>query len=369
MMGKIYARAQCVFIWLGDEWDDPWFFDHDEDLVFPGRSQYYYLNSVDGGVSNVTTEAVIDLMRQSRYFTRRWTIQEVRMQPMRYVLAGARFIRFERLEQAMQDSGKPMPLCFAQHCMHILDNVILYSDTKCIDPRDRIFALLALSPRFDRIAPDYAADYTDVYVKFAANCLGQGSLLKILACAVETRTVSSPRRLPSWVPDWQVAIPQTVQRLLALKSRTSSQGPFESGRVHLWARLYWLCRGVVGDFQYSEAVQYIQDWRLKEGLSIHNNAEEFQHPTHACVGCAGHTLSFVEDEGWGLLLTRVSSPSVAQKEECEEFLLVDWFHEPRSSYMATNPFVKLGDLQHGVLRRHAWFDATAIADLTSIALI
>ncbi|KAK5690621.1 hypothetical protein LTR97_012177 [Elasticomyces elasticus] len=371
-MGRIYAEAQCLFIWLGDEWDDAWFFDHEEQSVVRARGQDHNVSSLDGGGSNIPTEVAVELIRQSPYFTRRWTIQEVRSQSLRYVLAGARFIRFECLEQALQNCGKPMPSCFTDPCGTILDNLILYSNTECIDPRDRIFALLALCANVDSITPNYAADYTDVYAQFAATCLHRGLLFKVLVCAVETRRDFPPSRLPSWVPDWQMAVSQNILRLSTLEPHTFDIGTVECGRMHIRARLYCLCSGVVEDCQYVEAVQFIRDWRLARGLSICNNAEDYQNNVHACGECAGSTLCFVEDDGWGLLLTSASSPSVAGTEECEGFLLVDWFCVPMQVFVASEFAPNLGDLWYDDLvrlKRRAWFKASAISELTSIVLV
>ncbi|KAK3636573.1 hypothetical protein LTR56_005361 [Elasticomyces elasticus] len=361
MMGRVYAGARCVFIWLGDEWDDPWFFDQDEQSMY----------SIDGGTYNMPTGVAVEI-RQSSYFTRRWIIQEIRLQPSRYVLAGVRIFPFKRLERPTRKSGKPMPSYFTNPGSCILDNVIICSDAECTDPRDRIFALLALSsyePSAKAFAPNYAEHYTDLHTRFAATYLRQSSLLKILACAVETRRDSLPNRMPSWVPDWQVAgLSQTILPLRAFKSlRTFGQGPCDSGRMHLRVRLYWLCSDVAEDCQYGQAMEYIRDWRSQRGLSNRNNAEDYQHITHACAECAGYAFCFVEDEGWGLLLTRASSPSVAQTGKLEEFLLVDWF-----CAVLTNIRNHQGDLRHDgfeSLRCRAWFNATAISELTSIVLV
>ncbi|KAK5711418.1 hypothetical protein LTR15_012491 [Elasticomyces elasticus] len=412
MMGEIYAKACGMFIWLGDEWDDPWFFEDKESEV--ARVQTYdlwgqvYGRNVPAGHfiyhrSSEPTEAAGVMIQKSSYFTRRWVrvvdcealavlrselladltplnwqvIQEIALQPSRYVLAGNQFMSFKTLKDAMSKVERQknldghMCLTPEPYRKTILKNVLLHYKADCLDARDRIFALLGISNDTYGIVPGYTEDYRHVYTQFAAACLRQGLLLPILACAVETRSGFPPCQMPSWVPDWQArrSGSRTWIFLLVCKVVTSGQGPFDSGRMHLRVRLYWLCQGVAEDCQYNEAVEDIQGWKLAGGLSPASNAKAHQYRTHACAGCAGYTLCLVEDQEWGLLLMRASSPSVARTEECEEFLLVDWFHVPMQLFMASESVVERRDLRNDHLENPWWFNATALSELTSIVLV
>lgn len=88
-------------------------------------------------------------------------------------------------------------------------------NSKCSDPRDRIYALLSLIVENDkqRIRPDYTKPFRQIYKDLVLDLAlptrtkaarGGGSL-DILAFCSSTTSIPS-LNLPTWVPDWRMAL-------------------------------------------------------------------------------------------------------------------------------------------------------------------
>lgn len=73
-------------------------------------------------------------------------------------------------------------------------------DTKCLDPRDRIYALLSIFASSLAIKPDYAKSYIEVYKDFTLRSIRQLGYLNILTTGEMGESSVDGR--PSWVPDW-----------------------------------------------------------------------------------------------------------------------------------------------------------------------
>ncbi|KAI8167998.1 hypothetical protein K4K49_003913 [Colletotrichum sp. SAR 10_70] len=127
----------------------------------------------------------------------------------------------------------------------LLENFHAFDHFGCADPRDRIFALAALSsdvsmnkepkyPKRDvyiepvgsvywanpkpqerlfRVIPDYSKSTEEVYTSFAAEVARNG-LFSWLLCRTWERPLSG--ELPAWVPDWRVSIPRKPYFVKAL---------------------------------------------------------------------------------------------------------------------------------------------------------
>lgn len=75
------------------------------------------------------------------------------------------------------------------------------NNCKCLDPRDKIFALLSLVGDKDKqlgIEPDYDKDLTDVYQDVVLRYVKRNQSLEILTAAERSEALS-------WVPDWSIA--------------------------------------------------------------------------------------------------------------------------------------------------------------------
>ncbi|KAF2491689.1 HET-domain-containing protein [Lophium mytilinum] len=80
-----------------------------------------------------------------------------------------------------------------------------YYPPECSDPRDRVFALLGLADdaaEFHEF-PDYTMSCKDVYTKTARKLIDQG-LIDLLSCCQSPNL--SQTNVPTWVPDWHLAI-------------------------------------------------------------------------------------------------------------------------------------------------------------------
>ncbi|KAJ3548135.1 hypothetical protein NM208_g1161 [Fusarium decemcellulare] len=79
-----------------------------------------------------------------------------------------------------------------------------YNWVHATDPRDRIFALLNLAGDKDYFStfPDYSLSVEEVYKETARKILQQGCVDLLMFCQTPKKITS----LPSWVPDWSMAM-------------------------------------------------------------------------------------------------------------------------------------------------------------------
>ncbi|KAK4945916.1 hypothetical protein LTR10_015009 [Elasticomyces elasticus] len=326
MMGRIYARANAVLIWLGEEASETWLPAGEDSLLASEQRSKPDENPMRRYFENVSSIEA-RLMIQSPYFTRRW---EVVMQPRRHLLAGGRCLHFEALYQAVLASALPIPLCFIYRGpgqRTLLDNLIFYSD---MDPRDRIYALLAISGDIC-LAPEYSVDYRTICTDVAAACIGRGWLLDIIIWACETRQGSPPSsQWPTWVPDWRGRIASAV--ISPLVARTQATKPFpnqiyiESGQLHLEARLQWLCDATNTTLtnpircRYREAATRISSWRNSSNISGNRALSR-----HGCLEGEYAAVCYPVDDSWGLLLASAPPEANDTAMTPRRFIVKSWF--------------------------------------------
>jgi len=91
---------------------------------------------------------------------------------------------------------------------------------KCLNPRDRIFAILNIS-NFSEAGGSIEADYSrtteEVYRDFTVkHILHLNSLELLTTCEIERNHQGLPKLMPSWVPDWRrPIIPRRLEELQA----------------------------------------------------------------------------------------------------------------------------------------------------------
>lgn len=73
------------------------------------------------------------------------------------------------------------------------------TESKCTDPRDRIYATLSISEIAAHIKPDYSLSYAEIYKSAALADIKYRKNLNILASCDGRRTLPGS---PSWVPDF-----------------------------------------------------------------------------------------------------------------------------------------------------------------------
>ncbi|KAK5747797.1 hypothetical protein LTS12_022152 [Elasticomyces elasticus] len=198
MMGRIYAQACAVILWVGTLGPS----SH-RSLKEAILLEEQDVNVAPGGTSPACSirlpADVSDSIVDQAYFSRRWVIQEVLMQPNR--------------------------------------------TTECFDLRDRLFSLLAISDETHGIIPDYCISYTNLYIRFATSCIREGQLSTILACAAATRRYSGTNfmAMPSWVPDWRQCFRTADVRETKGRRHNPRKTVVYNDRVQFDAHVYWLC--------------------------------------------------------------------------------------------------------------------------------
>ncbi|RMY89889.1 hypothetical protein D0861_03957 [Hortaea werneckii] len=161
IMGKIYASAIQVNVWLGRTSDRKW---HD--------SLYSYLEAED----QLRTDAL--LQKQEAFFER--FVGEV------VEVCGPIYAAVEAKEFAK-----------TVDCCAIMAN---FNHLNCQNGLDKVYGLLGLSTTVLNFPIDYRKTVQEVFVDFAISCIvkeGPRGVFISSTCGKE------PNKLPSWVPDWK----------------------------------------------------------------------------------------------------------------------------------------------------------------------
>jgi hypothetical protein len=235
-MGLIYSQAASVVAWLGPEENDSqkalklmqhWADNVDADWEFnqlepSKKSNDHTLADVHTPipVSPRELDAVCTVLNRP-YFQRTWVRQEVVLGSNAYIQCGNEKLLWLDLRDAIAclswkkhgpgntnlRLSAAVSLCQMSLDMFYYSNIrILMRDTKCEDPRDRIFAILTLLNKEDQklnIKPDYSRTVEDVYTDVARRNIFERCQLNMLeTCELSSRSLD----IPSWVPDWSTQL-------------------------------------------------------------------------------------------------------------------------------------------------------------------
>lgn len=250
-MGEIYQRAMRVVVWLGPEADDSTYclesFDAVGSLIeidskrLEGNFAYNKTTIIhrlflDAEISTEVREysrlllAIYQLLSRS-WFSRLWVRQEITLANRQAILQcgscqvlwdhfrkatfvlsfaeGRRAAAGLTLIEGLFTRLKSLDALLLEHRrLSIFTIGDALTDTQCRDPRDRIYALLALMKPSDRTIcgpPDYSATYQEIYLRIARKAIEFGSLDLLTRCG---GSHESPNTLPSWVPPWNTDGPQ-----------------------------------------------------------------------------------------------------------------------------------------------------------------
>lgn len=215
-MGKIYASAFMVHVWLGSD-------SHDSDRAMDACLRAYDLSRrrprETVQLSAQERDAIAALVRRP-YFERVWIIQELAKADFRKILCGNRSAPWTGLEMALEQMAGHLPPAsqvltdalvsfrvrerlgrLAVPRMLLVRALVDSRRSLATEPRDKIYALLGLARDGGEVvpAPHYTCSDEHVYVDVARHFVArQGHTAAILLAA---RT-EDRGRLPSWVPNW-----------------------------------------------------------------------------------------------------------------------------------------------------------------------
>lgn len=162
------------------------------------------------------------------WFKRLWVQQEIRMARHGSILmCGSDLIAWDRFCRAIiclrsklwrtSDSSFNAPstrtlvnevfwlVVEQRSTFHLVDIIHYTSHCECLDPRDRIYAILALLNNFNKaigIQPDYEKSTSQVYLDITLRWIAHFASIDILRSSGLRNT---PSKMPTWVPDWTVA--------------------------------------------------------------------------------------------------------------------------------------------------------------------
>lgn len=155
--------------------------------------------------------------------------------PVRRVPVGVTNAYFIYRLSRSQSHSTPLELSF-------LDILKLTRHFGCKDDRDRVFGLLGL-PTTDRIKkeiiPDYNKSIAEVYQDLATKIIDSSSSLTLLSSMQRGRPVDLwqpginifDETIPSWVPQWNVLLTETLSPFLSNEKFAASGGKLFQRRV------------------------------------------------------------------------------------------------------------------------------------------
>ncbi|KAK4692771.1 hypothetical protein P7C71_g4496, partial [Lecanoromycetidae sp. Uapishka_2] len=246
MMGDVYRLANRVVAWLGPEL-------HQSTLGLRALDKLASHVDVDWVTSSVSwtseaadmwwdkeTRAACWEILDREWFDRLWVWQEIILANSRAILAcGRESIQWQAFRKAIFslchpftssriDSGREDRMAHIRQMIGVLQYDLYApikstSYAKCLDPKDRIYALLSMSVlnSQDRglvIEPDYLNSTSQVYQDVVVAYIKHRCRLNVLAsCELSDER---PTNMPSWVPNW--CNPASLTRPLLMGKAASS---------------------------------------------------------------------------------------------------------------------------------------------------
>ncbi|KAI1079509.1 HET-domain-containing protein [Whalleya microplaca] len=215
MMDTIFAKAQWVFAWLGPE-------ANGSDLAMemlgaPQASSQQWEWPVE---VETACDAIIRLFSRP-YFERMWIIQEICRAQDLMVVCGQHAVAWKILSKRLDLLGNSVPAQYARHLIsqlrwmrrriqhrdeadadtRLIPLIILSRKALAKDPRDKLYALLALAEDGRAIipTPNYLDPVEKVFQDTARGMIEKNDRTDVILLAHRSR---GQRNLPSWVPDW-----------------------------------------------------------------------------------------------------------------------------------------------------------------------
>ncbi|KAF6834370.1 HET domain-containing protein [Colletotrichum plurivorum] len=251
-MGRIYEEAEIVHIWLGPS-------DHQTAKIygFLRAASHLPLCELPGGSEQrALAQSLVSLMKaflgdealvglrylfdffERPWFSRRWVIQEARLAREAVVHCGHHSIplsllsmaamRIQSLDMAWYHVSVAAVLREPAPKFGILELLWYFHQAECLEPKDRIAALLGLVRSSNRFHLDYNVHWTELYRQLASVAFSSSAAdtrFQALLQLFEFGPVCHPEdaSYPSWIPDWS----RPRQRKLPYFSRTRNADTYE----------------------------------------------------------------------------------------------------------------------------------------------
>lgn len=206
MMDKIYRSATELIIWMG-EMEEPDL--HRGTPTIISKGEVVSLRHLGSGV-DFTATTKLHSERQTLllrpWFTRRWVIQEVHCCVGSHsILIGPYCIPVTNIQSAVGSPLRTRTPHDGRKSHSLLFNLVQFAGAQCLDDRDRLYALRALSKDGENLIVDYTKNTETVYLDFAKRLIEAGRIFLIAMCTVleGDNKLAEPRTVPSWCPDWK----------------------------------------------------------------------------------------------------------------------------------------------------------------------
>jgi Heterokaryon incompatibility protein (HET) len=172
LMGTIFGSARNVYVWLGDA-------DADSDYVFDGLNGVINHDLLN---LRILSECLEQLFWRP-YWTRMWVIQEFSLAQNITLVCGSRFLEWKqlrlravRLRDGKDTEGWLRFDRFAKVAMShqrphdsgeksLFKLMERFQRARCVDPRDKVYALLSLSSDGKHVAADYSISAADLFFR------------------------------------------------------------------------------------------------------------------------------------------------------------------------------------------------------------
>ncbi|RYP33988.1 hypothetical protein DL767_004509 [Monosporascus sp. MG133] len=233
-MADIYRQASSVLVWLGNY---PKQAEALKELGQISRRKEFWHGDLDHPNEGLRDE-ILDrllLLTDLPWFSRRWIIQEVVLNPEPTLFCAAEELHWLRLVaifgnlgvqrakkvqslETMLDLWKARILSPDAHNktkFALVNLMCVFEDSECVEPKDKLYALIGLCADHDLLRDklDYSMPTECIYTWFAAAVFGKrdGRLAQRMWQARFARITDQeddasrvPWWVPWWVPDWRL---------------------------------------------------------------------------------------------------------------------------------------------------------------------
>lgn len=237
VMGRIFASAEAVVVWLGEDPDE-----------IADSLDHLTTDLPDAEATTAARRKLLTSLSTLSWFYRAWCFQEIRLAREAIVLLGSRMMRWEEFIgkvqrlRAMEPNFSTIPIrsqpqSYSRHNYIPQDRFFSSLDElnagdtndlaellfltwyrEASDKRDKVYSLLSselFHSATNAIPIDYEIDWNALCIRTARACINSASKLKILRVAGMTQRRKSPMtgqwdaselpyllEHPSWVADW-----------------------------------------------------------------------------------------------------------------------------------------------------------------------